>query len=88
MNELENIQTNVEVNVLPSEGKISVAVICEGIKLSKADAGINNDVETMQHDVWTTVKTSKSDAEILPQVEVNIHEQYTLKMKKEDSGKI
>lgn len=88
MNELENTQTNVEVNVLPSEGKISVAVICEGIKLSKANAGINNDVETMQHDVWTTVKTNKSDAEILPHVEVNIHEQYTLKMKKEDSGKI
>jgi hypothetical protein len=42
----------------------------------------------MQHDVWTTVKTNKSDAEILPQVEVNIHEQYTLKMKKEDSGRI
>lgn len=87
-NQTENTQTKVEVEVLPNESKINVTVTCDGAKLTKADAGRIAGTESLQHDIWTSVKSTKCDAGKMPDIDVNIHEQYTLKMTKADSGKV
>lgn len=87
-NQTENTQTKVEVQVLPTEGKITITVSTDSSKLTKADAGRLAGNDSLQHDIWTSVKSTKCDAGKMSDIDVNIHEQFSLKMTKADLGKI
>lgn len=67
----------------PCIGKIILTVICDGAKLTKADAGYNAE---LTHEVWVGAKVTKADAGRIPDISVDVHEKCGSKLTKADSG--
>lgn len=64
-------------------GAIMLSVICDGSKLTKADAGYTSEAT---QEIWASVKLTKADAGRVPDIVVDVHEKCGAKLTKADAG--